>query len=168
MEKLSETKNSKSVLEKKEKEIIQKAEKIITDISKEFKSKEIEIGKEILKGVEIFREQQKESNTLIRCPTCKKGDLRILYSKKSGKYFVACSAYPECRQTYSLPPNALIKKSGKDCPECNFPKLLSIKKGKRPWEFCFNPNCPANIKRREEWEKRKQENIQSNQDEGFK
>jgi len=79
------------------------------------------------------------------CPTCKKGNLRIMYNKKSKRYFVACSAYPECKQTYSLPPNALIKKAegNKKCEADNFPKLVAIRKGKRPWEFCFNPNCPA-------------------------
>jgi DNA topoisomerase I len=139
----------------KEKETIQKVERIITDISKEFKSKETQIGKEILEGIQDQRKIEQENNTIIQCPTCKKGNLRILYSRKTQRNFVACSAYPECKQTYSLPPNALIKKSEKNCQECNFPKLLSIKKGKRPWEFCFNPNCQINIKRREEWEAKK-------------
>ncbi len=139
----------------KEKEIIQKAEKIIIDISNEFKTKEIEIGKELLEGIQDQRKEENENNTIIQCPTCKQGSLRILYSKKVGKYFIACSAYPNCRQTYSLPPNALIKKSDKLCHSCQFPKLLSIKKGKRPWEFCFNPNCEIVKKQREEWEARK-------------
>lgn len=139
----------------KEKEIIQKAEKIIIDISNEFKTKEKEIGKELLEGIQDQRKEENENNTIIQCPTCKQGSLRVLYSKKVGKYFIACSAYPNCRQTYSLPPNALIKKSDKLCPSCQFPKLLSIKKGKRPWEFCFNPNCEIVKKQREEWEARK-------------
>ena len=154
MEKIQNSKE-KNLLSK-EKEIIQKAEHIITDISKEFKSKEREIGKEILLGVEDQRKEEQENNTLLPCPTCKRGNLRILYSKKTQRYFVACSSYPECKQTYSLPPNALIKKSDKTCEKCNYPKLLSIKKSKRPWEFCFNPLCPINIKRREEYEQKKQ------------
>lgn len=139
----------------KEKEVIHKAEKIITDISKEFKIKEQQIGKDLLEALQNLREEERENNTLITCPICKEGSLRILYSKKTRRYFVACSAYPKCTQTYSLPPNALIKKSDKLCPECHFPKLLAIRKGKRPWEFCFNPNCPIVKKQREEWEKRK-------------
>lgn len=146
---------SPEILEQKEQKIIEGAKKIITDISKEFRVKEIEIGKEIAKGLLILREEQKENNTLIKCPKCKTGNLRILYSKKVGKYFVACSAYPDCKQTYSLPPNSLIKKTEKQCPSCSFPKLLAIRKAKRPWEFCFNPECEINIKRREEYEKSK-------------
>ena len=144
----------KNLLEK-EKEIIYKAEKIIIDISKEFKTKEIEIGKELKEGIIDLRIKEQENNTLILCPTCKQGSLRILYSRKIGKYFVACSAYPNCRQTYNLPPNALIKKSDKFCPSCQFPKLLAIRKGKRPWELCFNPNCEIVKKQREEWEAKK-------------
>ena len=146
-----------ALLPAKEKEIIAKAEKIITDISKEFKAKEIEIGKELLEGLQDKRKEDQENNTLLPCPTCKEGNLRILYSKKTRRYFVACSAYPKCTQTYSLPPNSLMKKSDKLCPECQFPKLLAIRKGKRPWELCFNPNCAIVKKQREEWEKKKKE-----------
>ena len=152
MEKILE---SKSDFQKKEDEVIQKAKRLILDISKEFKAKEIEIGKEIIKGVGDSRKIQDENNTLTACPTCNKGNLKITYSKKTQRTFIGCTNYPECTQTYTLPPNSLIKKSEKICEECNFPKLLSIKKGKRPWEFCFNPNCPINIKRREEWQAKK-------------
>ena len=133
----------KENLMEKENDAIRKAENIITDISKEFKLKEELIGKELSEGIEDVRKAERESNKLNECPTCKQGNLRILYSKKTQKYFAACSNYPQCKQTYNLPPNALIKKSGKDCESCRWPKLLSIRKAKRPWEFCFNPNCPA-------------------------
>jgi DNA topoisomerase-1 len=38
------------------------------------------------------------------------------------------------------------------CPECKFPLMLAIQKGKRPWKFCFNPLCPSR-KRQEEYKK---------------
>jgi len=142
-------------MESKEKEIISKAEHIITDISKEFKIKELEIGKTLSEGLKDMRKEQNESNTLIQCPTCGKGQLRILYSKKTRRYFVACSAYPDCKQTYSLPPNSLIKKGEKNCEGCGFPRVMVIRKGRRPWELCFNSNCPIVKKQREEWEARK-------------
>ncbi len=157
MESIQTTKEKN--LNEKEREIIHKAEHIITDISKDFKTKEKEIGKELLEAIQNQRKEEQNNNTLIKCPTCKQGSLRILYSKKNQKYFVACSAYPNCRQTYSLPPNALIKKSEKDCPICHYPKLLAIKKAKRPWEFCFNPECPEVKQRREEWQVRQQKST---------
>jgi DNA topoisomerase I len=141
--------------EKSEKEIIQKTEKIIMDISKDFKLNEEKIGLDLQKGLEVLRETQREENTLVPCGKCGKGSLRILYSKKTRRYFVACSAYPECKSTYSLPPNALIKKSEKQCESCTFPKLLAIRKARRPWEFCFNKDCEIGKKQREEWEKKK-------------
>ncbi|MFH1290741.1 MAG: DNA topoisomerase, partial [Nanoarchaeota archaeon] len=141
-------------LEKQEDKVVKHAEKIIKDISKEFKSKEREIGKGILSGVEGLREQQNEQNTLRVCPKCGNGDLRIMYSRKTRSQFVACSAYPDCRNTYNVPPNSYVKKADKECKDCGFPLLMSLKKGKRPWEFCFNPECPDNKKRRDDWEKK--------------
>jgi DNA topoisomerase I len=145
----------KTGLNEKKDVVVGKATRLITDISKEFKAKELEIGKGILGGLTESREIENQNNTIIACPTCKKGNLRIMFSRKSMRSFIGCSNYPECKQTYSLPPNSLIKKSDKICPDCNYPRLLSIKKGKRPWDFCFNPECPDNKKRREEWEARK-------------
>ncbi|MFH1801827.1 MAG: DNA topoisomerase I [archaeon] len=141
-------------LEAEEKKVVKEAEKIIQDISKEFKVKEVEIGKGILSGIEGLREQQNEQNTLRVCPKCGKGDLRIMYSRKTRSQFVACSAYPDCKNTYNVPPQSYVKKADKECPDCGFPLLISLKKGKRPWEFCINPECPDNKQRRVEWEKK--------------
>jgi DNA topoisomerase-1 len=155
MEKIVESKEDLTGLQKEEDKIVEEAKKVITDISKEFKLKETDIGKELAVGLEIFRKEQMEANTIIQCPVCKKGSLRILFNRGSYRYFVACSAYPECKTTYSLPPNALVKKSEKICESCNWPKVMALRKGKRPWEFCFNINCEANKALREEWERKK-------------
>ncbi|MCX6750003.1 MAG: hypothetical protein NTZ83_00940, partial [Candidatus Pacearchaeota archaeon] len=37
-----------------------------------------------------------------------------------------------------------IKKADKNCEECQWPMLTRISKGKKPWTFCFNPQCPTN------------------------
>jgi len=162
---MEEIQLSKEGFEKKEDEIVEKSKKIISDIAKEFKSKEEEIGKELAQGLGELRQEQQEANTLMLCPTCKKGNLRIMYSKKTRRQFVACSAYPDCKQTYSLPPNALIKKADKICEADNFPKLLAIRKARRPWEFCFNPLCPIEKQKKEEWAAKAQAklNNQSNE-----
>jgi DNA topoisomerase-1 len=153
-EELEKVQESKSNFEYQEKEVLEKAKRLITDISREFKTKETEIGRELLKGIEAIRADQKIANTLMPCPLCKKGDLRIVYSKKTRRYFIGCAKYPECKQTYSLPPNSLIKRSENICPADQFPKLLAIRKGKKPWEFCFNPNCPIETKKRKDREAR--------------
>jgi DNA topoisomerase-1 len=73
--------------------------------------------------------------------------------EKNKKIFFSCNAYPECKNTYTLPPNGIIKKAEKNCEECKFPMLMRLSKGKKPWIFCWNPECPTNkewIKKREE------------------
>ena len=39
------------------------------------------------------------------------------------------------------------------CSECGFPLINSFKKGRAPWKFCFNPECPTN----EEMQQKKKE-----------
>ncbi len=149
--------NSTKDWDQKEKKVIEKAKKTITNISKDFEKYDKSIGKELVKASDELREQLREENTLRECPTCKKGNLIINYSKKTKRYFVACDAYPKCTQTYSLPPNGIIKKTDKVCTECGWPILMRLSKGKRPWEFCFNPDCPTNKERIEEYNKRKEQ-----------
>ncbi|MBU0894483.1 MAG: DNA topoisomerase I [Nanoarchaeota archaeon] len=141
----------------KEKNIIEKAKKTIIGIAKDFEKNEKKIGKELLDANLKQREQQKKENTLIQCPICKKGNLGITYSKKTRRQFVACDAYPDCKTTFSLPPNGLIKKTEKVCEECNYPMLMRLSKGKRPWQFCFNPNCKTNKERLEEYRKKQEQ-----------
>jgi DNA topoisomerase-1 len=156
-EEMEDIQTSKKDFQEKESKVISNAKKIIIDISKDFKTKEVEIGKALLKGIETQRQEQQESNLLPKtCPKCNNGYLRITYSPKTKRSFISCNNYPKCTNTYTLPPNGLMKKAEKDCEECKWPKLMSIRKGKRPWEFCFNPDCPINKKRREEWEKKQQ------------
>ena len=131
--------NEKVNMEKKENEIIDEVKKIISSISKEFKEKELEIGQALAEGTKELREQQKQDSIIMPCPVCKQGNLSIRYSKKIRRYFAACDRYPDCKTTHSLPPNALIKTTGK-ISENNLPVLVAIRKGKRPWEFEFNPN----------------------------
>ncbi|HVY01882.1 MAG TPA: DNA topoisomerase I [Candidatus Nanoarchaeia archaeon] len=146
---------SSAGLEEKEKGIIKKAESTIKKIAETFQPKEQEIGAELLSGLQQQREAEREANLLNQCPRCKKGNLRITYSKKTKRYFISCSSYPECTQTYTLPPNALIKKSDKKCESCGFDKVLAIRKAKRPWELCFNSECTLVKQQRAEWEAKK-------------
>ena len=141
-EKTEKIQEAKSGWKNMEDETVQRVEQLITDISKEFKVNELSIGQQILSGIQDLREQQKENNTLMPCPKCNNGNLQIRYSKKTRHYFVGCSNYPACTAVHSLPPNALIKKTDKKS-ERNLPILQALRKGKRPWEFEFNPNWKA-------------------------
>lgn len=120
-----------------EKEALAHAEKFLTKVLAEFKEKEKEIGIELSASHD---ETLKQANFVNKC-TCG-GDLQIKYSPKFKSYFIACSKYPECRITFSLPRGFLVKTTDKQCAACSSPEVLLIKKGKRPWNFCINPNCP--------------------------
>ncbi len=127
------------VLAEKSKNIRENVEKLIADISKDFKAHEAEIGASLNQGNVELREMQKENSVIMPCPVCGKGNLVIKYSKKIGKYFAACDQYPACKTTHSLPPNALIKRTDKKSPE-GLPILIALRKGRKPWEFVFDPN----------------------------
>ena len=143
--------------EKQEKKIVENAKKTITNIAQDFEKNKKDIGNELVVAETKVWEAEKEENKLNVCPKCKKGNLSIKYSRKTKRYFVACDAYPECKNTYSLPPNGVIKKTGKVCEVCGFPLLMRLSKGKRPWTFCFNPECESNKKRLEEYQQKKEQ-----------
>ena len=149
----------KDELEMREEKILDKAKDSITQIAEQFKKHEKKIGTELMDAQIIQRAIEKKENTLIQCPKCKKGDLAITYSKKNRKQFIACNAYPDCKNTFSLPPNGIIKRVNKTCEHCGFPMLMSLRKGKKPWIFCFNPECESNkewAEKRKEYQKNKE------------
>lgn len=136
------------------KEVLAHAEVHLRKVLTQFKEKEKEIGKELSGS---YQETMKQASFVQPC-TCG-GDLQIRYTPKFKSYFIACSKYPECKITFSLPRGFLAKNSDKQCSACTFPEVLLIKKGKRPWNFCINPVCP----KKEEY--RKSIPIQSNEQE---
>jgi DNA topoisomerase I len=154
--------DSTSNFEEKEKKVVDEAKETIIKISKDFEKNKKSIGNELITAESKQWEKDKEENKLNVCPVCKQGILSITYSRKTRRSFIACNAYPNCKKTYSLPPNGLIKKTDKLCEHCGFPMLMSLRKGKKPWIFCFNSDCESNKQRLEEYRTKKaQEENQS-------
>lgn len=122
---------------KKEMSVIQEAKGVLKKIMEKFKRSETQIGKDLSKAT---KETRAELTTLGKCPVCKKGDLVI----RRGKFgqFVACNKYPACKTTFSLPKGYFVP-AKTTCPECGYPMLNAIKKGKRPQPICINPKCPS-------------------------
>jgi DNA topoisomerase-1 len=133
-----------------EEKILKEAEIVLTEISGQFKKNEKKIGDELLEAQKEKRQNDRIAARIMQCPRCKVGFL-VIRRNKRGQQFLACDKYPECTQTFSLPPYGLVKKTDKVC-ECGFPVLMTIRKGKRPWEFCFNPNCPKKLEKKAERE----------------
>ncbi len=127
----------------KPEKVVEEAKKVVSKILSQFKKNELNIGKEL-------RQANRNTSTekvVGKCPVCHVGDLVIRHSKKTGKQFIACNQYPKCKTTFSLPQNALVKPTNEKCPHCGWPLVLVIRKGKRPWKLCFNPNCPSKLEK---------------------
>ncbi|MBI2672892.1 DNA topoisomerase I [Candidatus Woesearchaeota archaeon] len=135
---------------KNKEEVLKEAEKVLTKVLKQFKENEEKIGKE-LAAANI--ETRNKDSIVGKCLKCSK-DLRVLFSRRFKSYFVACSGYPDCKTTYSLP-QGLPKPSDKKCKECDFIMVTIIRKGRRPYDYCINKECPAKVKWREEQAKKK-------------
>jgi len=119
---------------KKDKElVIEEGKQALIKIIDKFKKHEKEIGKELVKE---FGTGEK---ILGKCHSCG-SNLVLRVSKKSKKQFVACSNYPKCSVSYPLYQNVLVEPTGKTC-KCGAPIVKIIRKGKRPFEVCVNPEC---------------------------
>jgi DNA topoisomerase-1 len=88
---------SEGVLEGKIKsdKVIEEAKDTLVDILKDFKKNEKEIGKRLLEALVESREDARRLGT---CIVCKTGELKILRSRFSGKFFVGCSNYFRCEK----------------------------------------------------------------------
>jgi DNA topoisomerase-1 len=123
-----------------EHKILIEAKEELTKLLEKFKKNEQIIGKELLSS---YRKALETESFIGQCPKCKKGMLRITYSKKSKRKFIACDAYPDCKNIFNLPFGS-IKKTEKLCPKCGYPILL-VFRGRRPQEICINNACSSRL-----------------------
>ncbi|MCK5107683.1 MAG: DNA topoisomerase I, partial [Nanoarchaeota archaeon] len=123
---------------KESKDVIEEAKISVTKLVEKFNSHLKEIGTELQKANKKTQETQAHVGT---CHKCGKGNLVI----KKGRFglFIACDQYPECKATFKLPSNALIKVTEHICKECDHPLVQVIRRGKRPQEMCIFPDCPS-------------------------
>ena len=121
-------------------EIINKVKIKVTEIIEKFNLHLKEIGTELQKANKKTQEMQ---SNVGKCPNCAEGKLVI----KKGRFglFIACDKYPDCKTTFKLPSNALVKVTEHICKECGRPLVQVIRRGKRPQELCIDPECPSKI-----------------------
>jgi len=127
-------------MEKIDKEkVIEEAKKTLKEILTKFKQNEEKIGSELHEALVETRNNQ---YIVGKCPECG-NNLRMIKSKKSGKRFIGCEGYKDgCRVSFPLPQYGLIQPFG-ICKACGHPQVKVIRKGKRPWILCIDPNCPS-------------------------
>ncbi|HZX44098.1 MAG TPA: DNA topoisomerase I [Candidatus Nanoarchaeia archaeon] len=130
MEQIREGKTNQAV-------VLGEAKDAIAKVVNDFKKHEKVVGESLKQA---FWQAKDTMNTLGKCPACGKGNLMI----RKGKFgsFAACSEYPACKTTVSLPRGANIKATKKECEVCKFPIVKELRK-KSAKEFCLNPNCKS-------------------------
>ncbi|MFB6204894.1 MAG: DNA topoisomerase I [Candidatus Nanohaloarchaea archaeon] len=119
-------------------EVLDEARENLEDILKNFKKKEKEIGAELVETIDAEREKRRQ---LGPCDQCEDGTLRIIKTKKGR--FVGCSNYPDCENTYPLPGDGKIESLDETCDECHTPRIKVIRKGRKPYSMCIDPDCPT-------------------------
>ena len=84
------------------------------------------------------------------------GDL-VIRRSRAGKQFVACANYPKCVNTYSIPQNAKVVGTGKECEHCHTPIVKVIRKGKGVFEMDLDPECIT----KQKWKERREQKAKA-------
>ncbi|MFB6213984.1 MAG: DNA topoisomerase I [Candidatus Nanohaloarchaea archaeon] len=119
-------------------DVIGEAREKLETILGKFKEDEKEIGAEL---VETIDQERKRRRQLGPCEQCEDGTLRIV--KTDNGRFVGCSNYPDCENTYPLPGEGKIESLDEQCEECHTPRIKVIRKGRKPYDMCIDPDCPT-------------------------
>ncbi|MGI0100348.1 MAG: DNA topoisomerase I [Candidatus Micrarchaeaceae archaeon] len=122
-------------------DVIKEGKEMLLDALKVFDTNKEKIAKAMQEGL---------VESIVPMGKCLKdgGDL-VLKRSKAGKQFIACSNYPSCVNTYSVPQSALIVATGKACEHCHTPIIKVIRRGKGVFEMDLDPNCVTKQKWRE-------------------
>ncbi len=119
--------------------VLSEAKDSLLKVLNHFKENEKFIGEALKTANEETRNNQA---TLGKCPKCG-SDIRIIFSKKNKKRFVACSAYPDCDFTAPLPQKGTIKATKEVCEHDGYPIIVIRQRGKKPQKVCLNTHCKS-------------------------
>ena len=133
MDAISEGKTSKENVVDESRDVLRRVYENLTEAEKEF--------------ADIVWDGIRGDETLGKCPESGH-NLIIRRNRKSGKRFVGCQGYPECRVTYPLPQKGTIIPLHTKCDACGSPEIKVVG-GKRPWVTCINMDCPKKQEQRE-------------------
>ncbi len=133
MDAISEGKVSKENVVDESRDVLRRVYENLTESEKEF--------------ADIVWSGIRGDETLGKCPQSGH-NLIVRRNRKSGKRFVGCEGYPECRVTYPLPQRGDIIPLGTQCDACGSPEIKVLGK-RRPWVTCINMDCPKKQEQRQ-------------------
>jgi DNA topoisomerase-1 len=119
---------------KTEEEVIKEGKDMLLAALKQFDSNKAKIKEALSKGLALNSQA-----ILGKCP--KDGGDLVIRKSRVGKQFAACTNYPNCTNTYSVPQGALIASTGKTCDLCHTPIIKVIRRGKAPFEMDLDQTC---------------------------
>ncbi len=128
MDRIAEGKSEK-------KEVVEHSRTMLAKVMNLLESRKREVRAEIKEGV-------RGDKIVGKCPNCQ-SELRIIRARKTKKRFVGCSNYPQCSTSFPLPQSGEVLALNEVCEICLSPKVKLIRKGKKPWVICINPNCQS-------------------------
>jgi DNA topoisomerase-1 len=142
-------KEMEEIKEKKlsEKDVIEEGKEHLTKVLTDFKKHEKKIGEELITA---NRKTQDKESYVGKCSKCKKGTLRLRYSRKTRSRFIACDAYPDCENTFSIPQAGKIKSAEENCEACGNPMITIQQAKKAPQKVCINKDCSSKEEERKE------------------
>ncbi len=123
-------------------DVIKEAEHILEKTLTNFKNNEKAVGENLL---EAFITMRRAAKLIGKCPNCEKGELKIIRSMKSGKRFIGCSSYPDCKTGFPLPQTGLIEPLKQNCARCGKPMIVVRRIG-RVFRNCIDMNCKSPAK----------------------
>ena len=132
MDEISEGKTSKDAVVDESRDVLRRVYEHLESSQEEF--------------ADIVWDGIREDSVLGPCKKCGR-NLTIRRARKSGKRFAGCEGYPECDQTYSLPPRGEIIPLGTLCEACGSPEIKVVG-GRRPWITCIDMSCSKQQERR--------------------
>jgi DNA topoisomerase-1 len=119
--------------------VLKEAELTLTKILDKFKSKEKSIGVELSSS---HKQSMEKDSYIGKCPNCGNGNIKIMYSRKSKRKFIACDNYPKCKTIMNMPGYGKVTATAKTCEHCKFP-IVKIIAGRNTRETCINTDCPS-------------------------
>jgi DNA topoisomerase I len=122
----------------KRRAVIDRAKAFLVETLEGYRAHELEVGQELLKGLQVT---QREREELGPCNLCGK-QLKIIFNPRTRKKFVGCSGYPECKNAFPLA-SGLIEPTEKLCEFCKTPIIKVVRAGKRPFLMCLKPDCES-------------------------
>ncbi len=152
---VEEEMNLISAKKKSKEEVVEHSRDLLLVILKDLFEHKLLIGNEIKAGLS-------EDRIVGKCPKCEKGELRIILSRNK-KYFLGCTAYPNCTNSYPLPQKGKVNPTDDLCKICSMP-MISVQGKRFRFNMCIDPDCPS----KDEWKKSMQKKNELKEQEKLK